>query len=243
MNKLLIYELKKHIKLIVGMIVIIGIITYFDIHYLRNNSLYEQNSEIYNSAKSLIALFSFAFIRLFLFGLFIYFINDFMNNLMQDEKNFFFSIPLRSSEFFLAKVISVSILVILVFIAAFIFNVVDIRSLFLNIDFKGYLKFGLLNTLRGIGSLYSVCLVALLLGYFTILSIKKQLEKTRFTFLWILPFSIVFSIYFAIVQQAHLHSSQFFITPSNWYLILVNLVISLVLFRLNCHWLDKKIDI
>lgn len=242
MKNLLTYEIKKHIKLILGLIIIIFLISLFDNYYVRTNQIYDPNSEISTSAKSFISFFSFAFIRLFLFGLFIYFINDFINNIMQDEKNLLFSIPIKSSQFFLTKIISISILVALVFLTAIIFNFVNLSSILLDFNFQDYIKNGLVNTLKGISSFYSLCLVALLLGYFTILSIKKQLEKTRFIFLWILPFSIAFSVYFAFVQKAFYSMEEFFITPSNWYLVLLNIAISVILFYLNCHWLDKKID-
>ena len=241
MKNLTLYEIKKHIKLIVGLMIIIVLISMFNAYYIKSGD-YVQNSSIYESAKNLIALFSFVFVRLLLFGLFIYFITDFINNLFGDERNFLFSIPIKSSQYFLSKILSVSLLVALIYGFIAILNFINFENLLLDFNPLVNNKY-FLNLLRGVLSFYSVCLVALLLGYMTILIFKKQLEKTRFIFLWILPFSLIFSIYFAFISQAFYTINDFFITPSNWTLIIINLFISIILFIINCNLLDKKVDI
>ena len=80
MKNLFRYEIKKHIKVILAILLVIFIILFLESTFYRKADIIN-NSDIYNYAKSLLGTFIFIFIRLFLFGLFIYFGTDFIKNL------------------------------------------------------------------------------------------------------------------------------------------------------------------
>lgn len=241
MKNLFRYEIKKHIKVVLAILLIIFIILLLETTFYSKVD-YLAKSDVYEYAKSLLGTFIFLFIRLFLFGLFVYFGTDFIKNLMTDEKNFLFAIPVKSSEFFLAKILSITVMVATIFIEI-IFGgyLLDLINGHITNRIGSYELFA--ENVKGFTSLYTLCLVALLLAYFTILVSKKHLEKTRFQFLWLLPFSILFSIYYSVILILFHKGELFLITPVGWILVLINLILVGVLFHFNCKILDTRTDL
>lgn len=242
MKNLFFYEIKKHYKVILSIMLIILLLI------ISENSIYRQhklmnNSEILSYARSLFEAFAFLFIRLFLFGLFIYFGTDFINNLMSNEKNFLFSIPVKARDYFLSKILSITLMIGAVFVEIiYVGWIVDFIINKRNIDRLNGPKVFFEN-LEAFTSLYTVCLVALLLAYLCILLSKKYLEKSRFKFLWLGPFSIMFSIYYTIILIAFRRIDLFIFTPGSWILVIFNLILSILLFILDCRILENKTDL
>ena len=233
MKNLLIYELRKHVKTILAITMIAIFLEIFSNYYLVR-SMSDYGASSLSTIKEFLAFWSFVIVRMLFFGLFVYFTNDFVKNILSDEKNFLFTLPIRSSSYFLAKILSISIFVGFVGLSLVAFNP-TMREDILSYNFIRFINSAL--------TIYSICLVALLLAYAVILISKKYLEKSRFTFLWILPFAVIFSLYLALMINTIFMTSTDIINIKSWTLVIINAVLSLSLFFLDCRLLDKRVDL
>ncbi|MDO5026453.1 MAG: hypothetical protein Q4E50_01335 [Tissierellia bacterium] len=233
MIDLLKYELKKHSKIILVITLLAAFVSFSSNLYLENFITIDEAS--YTSGLDVFFAFIFLiFNRLLFLGLFAYFTDDFVKNLTSHEKNFLFSLPIKAWKFFAVKILSISLLVALV-IGVFVASSKYIH--------RELLTYSLDRLLIIIANIYTGSLFSLLLAYAMIMVSKKYLETSKFNFLWIIPFAVAFSIYFTLTINLYYYNPMEEITFENSYLILTNLIGSLVLFKINCWLLDKKIDI
>lgn len=242
MKDLIKYELKKHIKTVLGlMIIVFLILSIYNSSYLISIA---NSSNSYESTKIVLATFIFIFMRTFIFGLFIYFVGDFIKNLMTGEKNTIFCLPVKTETIILSKIVAITLLVGLLMLQIFLH---ELSRIYMTTGIIGPLS--VLNVdnywqaFVGLISFFSLCLVALLIAYWTILVCKKWLEKTRFQFLWLVPFALCFSVYLAIITSLFMQNKSFIFASISWGYIGVNMVTALLLFKLICHLIDKKVDI
>lgn len=235
MRNLIVYDLKKHIKTVISLSIITILVGVFSPKI--NIPLEEANFSILKMIYTKINTIIFIYMRSVLFGFFIYLGQDFVNNIISGEKNLLFSLPIKAKNFLLAKVISTSILTFLLASSIFVATLIHdfSRSQDLSLSFDGV-------SLVGIVSLYFVCSVALMLLIACILLCKPLLDKTKFKFIWFLPFTLVFGAYYLITGTMG-DEIYFIFANTSGISIISSIAITILLFYFNSYFLDNKIDL
>lgn len=248
MTKLVKYDLKKHLRLVVIMSAIL--FSFYLLDSFRNpfGSGTYANRDLQAVVMDAVSSFLFMVSRVSLVGFMIYIGYDFIQNIMSDEKNFLFSIPVSTEKFFLSKIISTTILTGILYVsiaAATYLNSMIKSSLYVNTA-DSYMEHATLIdsfSIKALPLVYTYCLVALMILYFVILVFKKALEKTRFKFLWLLPFTLIFIMYYAFTLPSEVDMTMVTIVNGQFTLLAVNLVIACLLFLANSWILKTKTDI
>lgn len=248
MLKLVKYDLKKHLRLVLVLCSLL-----FALFLLDSFRTPFYSGDVTNKFIDNIMNVYYSFITMLRWGTIIGFLifigYDFIQNLLSDEKNFLFSIPLSTSEFFLSKIISTTIL------TGILYSTLGVVSFLNNIMFKdSALSEGNLSInywkifwesfgLKSLPTIFTYCLVALMILYFIVLVFKKALENTRFKFLWLLPFTLIFITYYVLTFPNDLNVYTGNMTGGQLKIVIINLIVAMILFAANSCMLKNKTDI
>lgn len=234
MIKFLKYDFKRHLKTSLLICLFVGLAT------IMSQVYYEVYVSSYRSVNELISFIHtlvFIAMRFGILALFIYFGNDFVRNITMPEKNLIFTSPYPAYKFLFAKFLSVTLSCLMVYITLMI------SSLVANIIYGRYVIGGLGSSdLMFLLMLFSYCLVALMMQHTSILLTKGLLEKTKFKYIWIPLFAIVFALYFTLtlfISNGYNHLS---LEVFPWSVVIVNFATSAILFLANSYAMDKKMD-
>lgn len=234
MIKFLKYDFKRHLNTSLLICLFVGLATIMSqVYYEVYVSSYRSVNELINFIYTLV----FIAMRFGILALFIYFGNDFVRNITMPEKNLIFTSPYPAYKFLFAKFLSVTLSCLMVYITLMI------SSLVANIIYGRYVIGGLGSSdLMFLLMLFSYCLVALMMQHTSILLTKGLLEKTKFKYIWIPLFAIVFAIYFTLSLLISRNDAKQPLDFFPWPVLIVNFATSAILFLANSYAMDKKMD-
>lgn len=244
MLKFLKYDFKSNLKTTLMVCLFVSLATVFSLLQFDELSSYVVSS---NDMIRLVQTLVFIAMRFGIFALFIYFGNDFVRNITLAEKNLIFTSPIATYKFLLAKIFSVTLSCALAYGSIFATDKLT-RLIFLS-QKEGYVS---LVGFKALLMIFSLCLVALVLQHSSILLTKGLIKKTKFKYVWLLPFTIIFALYIGGINLAiekAIETNAFFdmfdsraLDLPSALLIGFNFLVAGGIFMFNSYQMDHKID-